>query len=93
MGMFDSVMVKCPYCGIENELQTKNGQCILGKYDLINAPPQVLLGVEGNHECKHRDFNKLTGVSFDGGCGEWFNVSVQCITKAWVDKLAAEEEK
>lgn len=87
MGMYDSVLVHCPYCGIVNELQTKNGACILGKHHLINAPPEVLLGVEGNHECELRCFNKLTREFYDGGCGEWFNVNVQCITKAWVEKL------
>ena len=77
MGMFDSVFVSCPRCGEDNEIQTKNGKCILGRYDLVNAPPEVLLGVKGNHECD--------------SCGEWFNINVQCITKAWVETLRGKD--
>ena len=77
MGMFDSVYVECPYCGSSNELQTKRGECILGNYSLDNAPPQVLLGIKGNQECYK--------------CGELFNVGVQCLTRAWVEKLEEKE--
>ena len=83
MGMFDSVFVECPYCGIVLELQTKNGLCILGRYDLINAPPEVLLGVAGKHECD--------GFGARGeGCGKRLHVNVQCITKAWVEGIDSE---
>ena len=34
MGMYDSVWVKCPKCGEENEFQSKSGECILGFYNL-----------------------------------------------------------
>ena len=78
MGMFDSVFVVCPYCGVENELQTKNGECSLGRYSLVDAPPEVLLGVEGGHTCE--------GDSNNDGCGCEFTVIVQCITKSWVKR-------
>jgi len=85
MGMFDSVFVDCPRCGIKNELQTKDGPCILGKHTLVNAPPAVILGVEGVHTCEHRHFSKKAGEIIDIGCGKEFEIFVQCITKAWVD--------
>jgi len=79
--MFDSVFVKCPHCGTENELQTKSGECILGQYSLLSAPPEVILGVEGHHTCE--GFN--TRDSKLKGCGHDFAVKVQCITKAWIE--------
>lgn len=91
--MFDTVRVKCPYCSIVNELQTKSGACILGEYDLVNGPPEVLLGVAGNHECERRVYDKKESKMVDIGCGKWFNINVQCMTKAWIERLAEEEEK
>lgn len=29
MGMYDSVMVRCPKCGEEHEFQSKSGECLL----------------------------------------------------------------
>ena len=45
MGMFDSVFADCPNCGHGVEYQTKRGECILGEYELDDAPPDVLRGV------------------------------------------------
>lgn len=45
MGMFDSVWIKCPNCGEENEFQSKSGECLLGNYDLDNCPEDVLQDV------------------------------------------------
>jgi hypothetical protein len=89
MGMFDSVFVDCPHCGKKNELQTKNGECILGRYDLVNAPPEVLLGVEGNQTCD--TYRNRKWEDGDKGCGGKYTVKVQCITKAWVEKEHEEE--
>ena len=85
MGMFDSVFVECPHCGQMNELQTKNGECILGKYDLVNAPPEVLLGVEGIHKCSVPELDVRNLKRVDMGCESNFVVHVQCITKAWIE--------
>ena len=43
MGMFDSVMVSCPKCGTENEIQSKGGDCTMTTYYAHDAPPMVLL--------------------------------------------------
>ena len=43
MGMFDSVMVRCPKCATENEIQSKGGDCTMATYYEHNAPPMVLL--------------------------------------------------
>jgi len=42
MGMFDTVIVRCAYCGGEIQVQTKAGPCMLEIYDLVSAPPQIL---------------------------------------------------
>lgn len=91
MGMFDSVFVDCPHCGIKSELQTKQGKCILGKYDLVNAPPEVLLGVAGEQRCLHDTWDEVQGKHVERGCGKIFMVRVQCITKAWTDARVEED--
>lgn len=40
MGMFDTVRVPCPKCGVLYDAQSKSGECILGYYDF------PLLGAE-----------------------------------------------
>ena len=45
MGLYDSVMVKCPNCGTENEFQSKSGDCLLEDYTLENCPDDVLENV------------------------------------------------
>ena len=45
MGMFDSVWVKCPKCGTENEFQSKSGLCILEDYTLENCPEDVFVNI------------------------------------------------
>jgi hypothetical protein len=42
MGMYDSVYIPCPKCGVKAELQSKAGNCLLVKYELDNAPPAIL---------------------------------------------------
>lgn len=44
MGVFDSIFVDCPRCGLELEFQSKSGDCMLGKYTLWSAPPEVVVG-------------------------------------------------
>lgn len=45
MGVYDSVMVKCPNCGKKNEFQSKSGDCLLRVYTLKNCPDDVLENV------------------------------------------------
>ena len=45
MGMFDSVWLKCPKCGTENEFQSKSGPCCLGSYTADNVPADVVLDI------------------------------------------------
>jgi hypothetical protein len=73
MGMFDTVFVWCPHCGERQEIQTKDGPCTLGEYNLCNAPPAVLLGIEGEHECVD--------------CGGWFHITVQHTTQAFIEAV------
>ena len=52
--MFDSVMVKCPICGQENEFQSKSGECFLEVYTLENCPDDVMVNVNRHSpiECR-----------------------------------------
>lgn len=52
MGMYDSVMVKCPKCGKENEFQSKSGECLLDVYTLENCPNDVMVNVNRHSPCK-----------------------------------------
>lgn len=45
MGVFDTVLVKCPKCKEENEFQSKSGACILANYTLEKCPADVLFDV------------------------------------------------
>ena len=45
MGMYDSVIVKCPKCGAEHEFQSKSGDCFLNVFTLENCPEDVLTDV------------------------------------------------
>lgn len=45
MGMYDSVIVPCPVCGIEQDFQTKSGPCSLESYTLADAPADALMDV------------------------------------------------
>lgn len=42
MGMFDSIMVPCPTCGLRSEFQTKSGDCCLYTWNLEDAPADAL---------------------------------------------------
>lgn len=59
--MFDSVLVKCPKCGEENEFQTKSGDCYLENYTLEDCPNDVLLDVNRHapYHCKCNAFYKV----------------------------------
>lgn len=47
MGVYDTVLVRCPQCGTPAEFQSKSGRCLLETYSLDEAPDDVLLDV--NH--------------------------------------------
>ena len=47
MGMFDSVWLECKACGEELEFQSKVGDCVLANYTINNAPPKILLDIDG----------------------------------------------
>lgn len=72
MGMFDSVMVPCPTCGIEQEFQSKGGGCDLAIYTLADAPPDVL-----------SDINRHAPYTC-GECGTKFSATVRVTTVTWV---------
>lgn len=58
MGLFDSVMGKCPTCGHEIEFQSKAGFCEMLVYTVDDAPQDVLMDVLNEpHYCQN--------------CGEW----------------------
>ena len=53
MGMFDTVVLECPNCKLEVDVQTKSGSCILNVYTITNAPMEVMADVEGVNVCYH----------------------------------------
>lgn len=60
MGMYDSVMVKCPKCGKENEFQSKSGECLLNVYTLENCPNDVMVNVN-----RHSPFKCNCGFNYE----------------------------
>jgi DNA-directed RNA polymerase subunit RPC12/RpoP len=53
MGMFDTVIIKCPNCGGDYEEQIKSGPCLLKVYNFENAPNYLKYGVVGDYTCYH----------------------------------------
>lgn len=41
MGMYDSVLFRCPYCGEMTEVQSKAGQCDLSCYSDASVPAGI----------------------------------------------------
>lgn len=48
--MFDSVFARCPNCSSAVEFQSKAGECILGRYSVIDAPPAIACDIDGQTE-------------------------------------------
>ena len=44
MGMFDSILVKCPHCKNELEFQSKSGACMLSYFEEKKIPLIVAIG-------------------------------------------------
>lgn len=42
MGMYDTILVKCPSCGEEHHFQSKSGECLLSYYELEECPEDVM---------------------------------------------------
>ncbi len=56
MGMYDEVMIPCPYCGKLTYEQSKGGDCLLIKYTYPSVPQKVLSGLVGEEiPCDHCD--------------------------------------
>jgi len=55
MGMFDTILVPCPTCGERSEFQTKSGDCLLGCWNLEDAPEDPMLDVNRHapNECEN----------------------------------------
>jgi len=66
MGMFDSVWVKCPFCGEENDFQSKSGECDLSNYTLENCPDDVLANI-----------NRHSPIQCDCGCRYEVNIDTR----------------
>jgi hypothetical protein len=48
MGMFDSVMFRCPECGTRIEEQSKMGGCLLHTFESHEVPSDIAESIKGN---------------------------------------------
>lgn len=68
MGMFDSVYVNCPKCNYQTEIQSKNGDCTLDKYNINNIeeiPESILEDIlNREHSCKKCNGNFVIEVKY-----------------------------
>jgi len=46
MGMFDSILVKCPHCNNKLEFQSKSGPCMLASFEGNKIPLMVAISSE-----------------------------------------------
>ena len=51
MGMFDTVIFKCPRCGKEVQEQTKVGRCVLAYYEEKEVPVGIAQSLDGDTIC------------------------------------------
>lgn len=68
--MFDSVWIKCPKCGEENEFQSKSGDCCLDNYTIENCPDDVLQNV-----------NRHAPIKCDCGCKYQVDISKRAVVE------------
>jgi len=47
MGLYDTLIIECPACGHESEVQVKSGPCQMQVYTKDNAPLNIILDVAG----------------------------------------------
>lgn len=61
MGLFDSIIVKCPECNKVIDFQSKGGECCMLDYSLEEAPEDVLSNANRHspHKCR---------------CGKWLYI-------------------
>jgi hypothetical protein len=65
MGLYDTILGKCPKCGTESEFQSKSGECLLRNYDLKHCPDDVLL-----------DANRHS-PNYCDGCGSYYEIDIK----------------
>lgn len=65
MGMFNTVLVDCPYCEGTIELQSKAGSSTLARDSIFEAELADVADLEGDHSCVY--------------CGKRFVIVVQRI--------------
>jgi hypothetical protein len=64
MGLFDTIIAKCPKCGQPSEFQTKSGFCLLREYTLEDCPDDALL------DANRHSPNKCES------CGCYFDINI-----------------
>lgn len=66
MGMFDSVLVKCPECNKDIEFQSKADECMCRTYSISNAPNSIKGDLHGE-------------TQICDTCGHYAEIETQCI--------------
>ena len=69
MGMFDSVITKCPTCGQRMEFQSKAGERDLHEFNLSSVPPEIAIDLAENpidcmNKCKCGQWVKFEPVGY-----------------------------
>ena len=64
MGMYDTIMVPCPKCGTKEDFQTKSGKCVLGTFNLSDAPADAMEDVMRHGPATCRSCGTVFGVQF-----------------------------
>jgi len=57
MGMFDTLVIDCPECYEQVEIQSKAGRCCMDTYNIYTVPDEILLSLRDKHivceKCGH----------------------------------------
>lgn len=65
MGCYDTVLVKCPNCGTENDFQSKSGECLLNTYKLEDCPTDVMYDINRHSPCECYNCSTKFEVKFE----------------------------
>jgi len=74
MGMYDTILIKCPACGNPYPAQTKGGPCLMYEYELEDCPEDALS--DANRHSPYTCFKLSDDGDLLPGCGAVFEVDL-----------------
>jgi NMD protein affecting ribosome stability and mRNA decay len=78
MGLFDSVYLACPKCGLSIEVQSKAGDCLMDSYSSDTVPKRIAVDIDGDD-------------AYCEGCGTSWRVAVKKMKPVYKARLESRD--